>query len=111
MEKQYLKSGSLIFYPLNSNIVKSPGSYNSQIGVPLSVWQIEKSTDIAVFEAGISRSGEMEKLQQIIMPTIGVFTNLGDAHSDGFNDIKQNCLKRPHYFSSCNKIICCGDDN
>ena len=92
------------------NVVKSPGSYNSQIGVPLSVWQLDKSTEVAIFEAGISRSGEMETLQSIIMPTIGVFTNLGDAHSDGFTDIKHKLLEKISLFSSCDKIICCGDD-
>jgi Alr-MurF fusion protein len=92
------------------NVVKSPGSYNSQIGVPLSVWQLDKSTEVAIFEAGISRSGEMETLQGIIMPMIGVFTNLGDAHSDGFTDIKHKLSEKISLFSSCDRIICCGDD-
>lgn len=92
------------------NIVKSPGSYNSQIGVPLSVWQIENTTDVAVFEAGISRPGEMEKLQHIILPNIGVFTNLGDAHSDGFDEINHKLEEKIKLFSTCDTIICCGDD-
>lgn len=66
------------------NIVRSPRSYNSQIGVPLSVWQINKQHTLAIFEAGISRPGEMEKLQKIIQPTLGVLTNIGEAHSEGF---------------------------
>ena len=66
------------------NIVRSPKSYNSQVGVPLSVWQINASNNLAIFEAGISQPGEMQYLQEIIKPTMGVLTNIGDAHSEGF---------------------------
>lgn len=66
------------------HIVRSPRSYNSQIGVPLSVWQMGPEHTLAIFEAGISRPGEMEKLERIIRPTIGVLTNIGEAHSEGF---------------------------
>lgn len=66
------------------NIVRSPRSYNSQIGVPLSVWQMNEHHTLAIFEAGISKEGEMEKLEAIIRPTIGVLTNIGEAHSEGF---------------------------
>lgn len=65
-------------------IVRSPKSYNSQVGVPLSVWQLRSYHTLAIFEAGISQPGEMEKLESIIRPTIGVFTCLGEAHSEGF---------------------------
>jgi alanine racemase len=65
-------------------IVRSPKSFNSQVGVPLSVWQIRSYHTLAIFEAGISQPGEMEKLEAIIRPTIGVFTSLGEAHSEGF---------------------------
>lgn len=65
-------------------IVRSPKSFNSQVGVPLSVWQIRSYHTLAIFEAGISQPGEMEKLESIIRPTIGVFTSLGEAHSEGF---------------------------
>jgi alanine racemase len=71
------------------SIVRSPKSYNSQIGVPLSVWQMNEQNTLAIFEAGISRPGEMEKLEKIIRPTIGVLTNIGEAHSEGFVSIKQ----------------------
>jgi Alr-MurF fusion protein len=71
------------------SIVRSPKSYNSQIGVPLSVWQMNEQNTLAIFEAGISRPGEMEKLEKIIQPTIGVLTNIGEAHSEGFDSIKQ----------------------
>jgi len=66
-------------------IVRSPKSYNSQIGVPLSVWQLNASHELAIFEAGISRRGEMQRLEPIILPAIGIFTNIGEAHSEGFS--------------------------
>jgi Alr-MurF fusion protein len=71
------------------NIVRSPKSYNSQIGVPLSVWQMNEQHTLAIFEAGISQPGEMEKLERIIQPAIGVLTNIGEAHSEGFISRKQ----------------------
>lgn len=67
------------------NIVRSPKSYNSQIGVPLSVWQLGAQHNLAIFEAGISKPGEMDKLEKIIQPTIAVLTNIGEAHSEGFS--------------------------
>lgn len=71
------------------NIVRSPKSYNSQIGVALSVWGMQEKNTLAIFEAGISRPGEMEKLEQIIRPTIGVLTHIGSAHSEGFESMAQ----------------------
>jgi alanine racemase len=71
------------------NIVRSPKSYNSQIGVPLSVWQMNEQHTLAIFEAGISRPGEMEQLERIIQPTIGLLTNIGEAHSEGFISVEQ----------------------
>lgn len=65
-------------------IVRSPKSYNSQVGVPLSVWQMDEQHTLGIFEAGISQPGEMEKLEKIIQPTIGILTNIGEAHSEGF---------------------------
>ncbi|MEZ4908361.1 MAG: bifunctional UDP-N-acetylmuramoyl-tripeptide:D-alanyl-D-alanine ligase/alanine racemase [Saprospiraceae bacterium] len=92
-------------------VVKSPGSFNSQIGVPLSIWKIDKTDDIGVFEAGISASGEMIKLQKIIRPTIGIFTNIGDAHNSGFKDKGSKLEEKILLFESCNKVICCHDDD
>ena len=66
-------------------IVRSPRSYNSQIGVALSVWMMNENTQLGIFEAGISYPNEMQKLQPIIQPNIGVFTNLGDAHQENFS--------------------------
>lgn len=71
------------------NIVRSPKSYNSQIGVPLSVWQMNKEHTLGIFEAGISKPGEMEKLEKIIQPTIAIITNIGEAHSEGFESKEQ----------------------
>lgn len=65
-------------------IVRSPKSYNSQLGVPLSVWELQSHHQLAIFEAGISQTGEMDRLAKIIQPTIGVLTNIGDAHREGF---------------------------
>src|SRR4030095_658510 len=70
-------------------IVRRPKSYNSQTGVPLSVWMIGQQHEMGIFEAGISMPGEMEKLERMIRPTIGVFTMLGEAHSEGFQNIEE----------------------
>jgi len=71
------------------NIVRSPKSFNSQIGVPLSVWQMNEHHTLGIFEAGISKPGEMDKLEKIIQPTIGVLTNIAEAHSEGFGSLAQ----------------------
>ena len=73
----------------DKNIVRSPKSYNSQIGVPLSVWQINSDHQLALIEAGISKPGEMEKLEKVIQPSIGIFTNIGQAHDENFKNRKE----------------------
>ncbi|QHL88367.1 bifunctional UDP-N-acetylmuramoyl-tripeptide:D-alanyl-D-alanine ligase/alanine racemase [Nibribacter ruber] len=90
-------------------VVKSPRSYNSQIGVPLSVWQINETHTIGVFEAGISEPGEMEKLAKVIQPTLGIFTNLGSAHNEGFSSQEQKLEEKLLLFSGVNKLIYCAD--
>ncbi len=87
------------------NIVRSPKSYNSQIGVPLSVWQMNEQHTLAIFEAGISEQGEMLQLEKIIKPTIGVLTNLGEAHRDGFNDDEHKFREKLVLFKNCGIII------
>ena len=82
------------------NIVRSPKSYNSQIGVPLSVWQLNEQHSLAIFEAGISQPGDMEKLQKIIQPTIGVLTNIGEAHSEGFENKIQKTEEKKILFKN-----------
>ncbi|KOY85808.1 alanine racemase [bacterium 336/3] len=83
------------------NIVKSPKSYNSQIGVPLSVWQMRKEHELAIFEAGISQVGEMKNLQEIIQPTIGVFINLGTSHDEGFDNREEKLEEKLLLFKNC----------
>lgn len=91
------------------DIVRNPRSYNSQVGVPLSLWRINEGHDLGIFEAGISESGEMEKLQKIIKPTIGVFTNIGEAHSEGFLNIRHKTKEKLQLFSSVDVLIYCQD--
>ncbi|MFV0420457.1 MAG: bifunctional UDP-N-acetylmuramoyl-tripeptide:D-alanyl-D-alanine ligase/alanine racemase [Dysgonomonas sp.] len=88
------------------NIAHSPRSYNSQIGVPLSIWQINDQTQLGIFEAGISQTDEMAKLEAIISPTIGILTNIGQAHQEGFKSMKQKCLEKLELFINCEVIVC-----
>lgn len=87
------------------SVVKSPKSYNSQIGVPLSVWQIKAEHKIGIFEAGISHVDEMTALARVIQPRIGIFTNLGPAHSEGFGSMYQKADEKAQLFASCETII------
>ncbi len=91
------------------NIVRSPKSYNSQIGVPLSVWQMKPENDLAIFEAGISQPGEMVNLEKIIRPTIGIFTNIGEAHNEGFLNIRQKVNEKLVLFTRSDVLIYCKD--
>ncbi|NDV46768.1 bifunctional UDP-N-acetylmuramoyl-tripeptide:D-alanyl-D-alanine ligase/alanine racemase [Paludibacter sp. 221] len=87
------------------NITRSPRSYNSQIGVPLSVWGLNEGTELGIFEAGISETGEMERLQKILNPTIGIFTNLGDAHQENFVSLKQKAQEKLKLFANSETLI------
>ncbi len=91
------------------NIVRNPKSYNSQVGVPLSLWLINSENTLGIFEAGISEPGEMPKLQKIIQPTIGVFTNIGEAHSAGFLNIKHKTKEKLTLFTKSEVLIYCKD--
>ncbi|WKN42896.1 bifunctional UDP-N-acetylmuramoyl-tripeptide:D-alanyl-D-alanine ligase/alanine racemase [Tunicatimonas pelagia] len=86
-------------------VVRNPKSYNSQIGVPLSVWGIDSSHTIGIFEAGISQAGEMEKLAKVLQPTIGIFTNVGPPHDKGFESRRQKVEEKSRLFDSANTII------
>jgi len=88
------------------NIVRSPKSYNSQIGVPLSVWNMESVHTLALFEAGISMPGEMDELAKIISPTIGIFTSIGSAHSENFLSKRQLIGEKLNLFAHCPVVIC-----
>jgi alanine racemase len=91
------------------NIVRSPKSYNSQIGVPLSLWLMNEENRLGIFEAGISESDEMIKLEKIIRPTIGIFTNVGEAHSDGFLNIRHKTKEKLKLFVNTDVLIYCKD--
>lgn len=91
-------------------VIKNPGSYNSQIGVPLSVWQIRSGHELGIFEAGISMPNEMENLEAIIQPTIGIITNLGSAHDEGFATRKQKLSEKFKLFRNCKVLIYPADD-
>ncbi|MDX5346564.1 MAG: UDP-N-acetylmuramoyl-tripeptide--D-alanyl-D-alanine ligase, partial [Hymenobacteraceae bacterium] len=94
---------------VEERVVKSPRSFNSQIGVPLSVWQMQPEHTLGIFEAGISRVGEMEKLQQIIQPTHGIFTNIGTAHAEGFESQHQKVEEKLKLFKNVDVLFYCKD--
>jgi alanine racemase len=89
--------------------IRSPKSYNSQIGVPLSVWQIDSPYEIAIFEAGISEPDEMTKLETIIKPTIGIFTNIGEAHGENFMSLQQKVGEKLFLFTHVKTLVYCLD--
>ena len=90
-------------------IVRNPKSYNSQIGVPLSVWQMGPEHQLGIFEAGISLPGEMEKLREIIDPDIGIFSNIGPAHDEGFSSREQKIREKLKLFDKCKTLVYCMD--
>jgi len=90
-------------------IVRSPKSFNSQIGVPVSVWQMDAVHTLGIIEAGISAPGEMEALEEIIHPEIGIFTNIGSAHAENFPDRKSHILEKLILFKNSKKLIYCSD--
>lgn len=87
------------------HIIRSPRSYNSQIGVPLSVWEMEKKHQLAIFEAGISQKGEMEVLANMIQPTIGILTSIGTAHQEGFESEAEKRNEKWKLFQNAQVII------
>jgi alanine racemase len=89
----------------DKNIVRNPKSYNSQIGVPLSAWQINEKNNLGIFEAGISTISEMDKLEAIIKPSIGVLTHIGTAHDEGFENRRQKVLEKLVLFKNCRLLI------
>jgi alanine racemase len=92
------------------SIVRSPKSYNSQVGVPLSVWQMKQTDSLGIFEAGISLPGEMEQLEKVIKPTIGIITFIGEAHAEGFSGIQQKTGEKLKLFADSKILIYCADD-
>ncbi len=90
-------------------VVRSPKSYNSQVGVPLSIWQMEENYTLGIFEAGISQPDEMDRLQSIIRPEIGIFTNLGEAHSENFISSIQKAGEKLKLFTKVETLVYCVD--
>lgn len=93
------------------NVTRSPRSYNSQIGVPLSVWLLNEHTEVALIEAGISKPGEMQALHGIIQPTIGVLTSLGAAHQENFRSLDEKCREKLQLFHGAKVIVYDSDDD
>lgn len=87
------------------NIIRSPRSYNSQIGVPLSVFELDEDTELGIFEAGISMPDEMEMLEPIIKPTIGVLTKIGEAHQENFSSLQQKIMEKLELFTNCEVLV------
>ena len=92
-------------------VTRSPKSFNSQIGVPLSVWLLNEQTEVGLFEAGISEPGEMEALRDIIQPTIGVLTSLGAAHQKNFRSMEEKCMEKLLLFQDTKVIVYNADDD
>ena len=93
------------------SVTRSPKSFNSQIGVPLSVWLLNEQTQVGLFEAGISEMGEMEALRDIIQPTIGVLTSLGAAHQENFRSMEEKCMEKMRLFDGAKVITYNSDDD
>jgi alanine racemase len=91
------------------NIVRSPKSFNSQIGVPLSLWQMSEEHTLGIFEAGISESDEMIRLEKMIRPNIGVLTNIGEAHNEGFLNVRHKTKEKLKLFAKTEILIYCKD--
>lgn len=92
------------------DVTRSPGSYNSQIGVPLSLLELDEDTQVGIIEAGISRKGEMSRLESIILPTYGLLTNIGLPHGENFVSIDEKLREKCLLFVHCEKIVYCADD-
>lgn len=93
----------------HEHIVRSPGSWNSQVGVPLSVWEMRPEHSLGIFEAGISQPGEMDRLRATIKPTIGVFTNIGPAHGENFHSDLEKALEKARLFNDAEALVYCAD--
>ncbi len=91
-------------------VTRSPRSYNSQVGVPLSVWLLNERSEVALFEAGISEPGEMKALRNIIQPNIGVITNIGAAHQENFESVEQKCKEKLVLFKNARTLVFHNDD-
>lgn len=91
------------------DIVRSPRSYNSQIGVALSVWEMTPENKLAIFEAGISQKNEMAALEEILRPNLGIFTNIGTSHNEGFGSVQEKIREKLQLFIHSEALIYCSD--
>jgi len=100
-----------LYFLLRSShqVSRNPKSYNSQLGVPLSVWELRENDDYGIFEAGISQPGEMEKLEKILSPQIGIFTNIGSAHQENFESLQQKITEKLKLFAHSQYLVYCKD--
>ncbi len=96
-------------YKKGIGIIRSPKSYNSQIGVPLTIWLMQHKHTLGIVEAGISQPGEMELIEKMIRPDIGIFTNIGEAHNEGFMNIRQKIREKLKLFLHAEKLVYCKD--
>lgn len=106
MVKEWLSQ----LFSYDMNVTRSPKSYNSQIGVPLSLWLLNENSQIGLIEAGISKVGEMQALHDIIMPTVGVLTSIGTAHQENFSSLKEKCNEKLLLFKGTQALIYRIDD-
>ena len=93
------------------HVTRSPRSYNSQIGVPLSIWRLNEMSSVGIFEAGISLPDEMPRLADIIQPSIGIFTALGQAHQENFHSLEEKCREKFQLFTNCKTLIYPADND
>ena len=107
--KTIVKEWLYQIFSTEASTIRSPKSYNSQIGVPVSVWQLNETHQIGFFEAGISRPDEMQNLKEIIKPTIGIFTNIGEAHGKAFDNINSKVEEKLKLFHNVDTLIYCLD--
>lgn len=107
--KTIIKEWLYFLMKQKTSVVRSPRSFNSQIGVPLSLMLLDKKFDFGIIEAGISQVGEMEKLQAMIQPTVGIFSNIGDAHQQHFESIEQKVHEKMQLFKNVESLVYCSD--
>ena len=107
--KTVVKEWLSILLNEKESVCKNPKSFNSQIGVPLSVWKLEKEHTLGIFEAGISKPGEMELLEKIISPDIGIITNIRSAHDENFISKNEKTLEKLNLFARVKKVFYCAD--
>ena len=107
--KTIIKEWLAQLFAKDQSVIASPQSYNSQIGVPLSVWRMSEVHTLGIFEAGISRPGEMEKLERIIRPTMGIFTNIGSAHGENFSSREEKIVEKLRLFTRTDILFYCRD--